>query len=244
MPLHIFEQRYKNLLSRCVDTGEPFGVVLRLGDGVAAVGCAARLVAVLDEFPDGRSNIVVRGETPFRILEIDSPDDADQEPMSVLVQYLEEESGEVSSEEFDEESHEGSHEESKPAGAAEAGSSGAPTPLAELLRRLVAARVDDPAIGDEEMPPFGEGSQPGAEALVGPEAAIEAEGDYGRDSAQRSYRIAVDADLDIGIKQRLLESRRESERLSLITHHLETLVPRLEVIESRREAIRGNGKGD
>ncbi|MBU2602869.1 MAG: LON peptidase substrate-binding domain-containing protein [Actinobacteria bacterium] len=216
LPLHIFEERYKNLVARCVETREPFGVVLRLGDGVAAVGCLARLVAVLEEFPDGRSNIVVRGEAPFRILAIDTPEDADQEPMSAAVEYLEEEPT----------------EEPEPAGTAEADALDAPALLDELLRRLGAARGDDPSLGDEPVSPGDE------------EAPFDAEDDDGRDQTQRSFRIAVDLDLGLSLKQRLLESRRESERLALITDYLETIIPRLELIESRREAIRGNGKGD
>lgn len=223
LPLHIFEERYKNLVARCVEKREPFGVVLRLGDGIAAVGCLARLVAVLEEFPDGRSNIVIRGETPFRILAIETPEDADREPMSAVVEYLEEESA----------------EEPEPAGTAEADAPDAPALLEGLLTRLRAARGDDPAAGDEPVFPVD------AEGVVDASGGAEdPDDDEDADQAQRSYRIAVDLDLELSLKQRLLESRRESDRLAQITGHLETLVPRLELIESRREAIRGNGKGD
>ncbi len=244
LPLHIFEERYKKLVSRCLEDGEPFGVVLRLGDGVAAVGCLARLVAVLEEFPDGRSNIVVRGGTPFRILAIDVPDDADEEPLGVAVEYLEEEPDEASGEEPAEERAEEPTEASEPADLGEVDTPDAPTPLSELLRRFEAARGGDEAIGDEAVAPVDDEALADAEALAGEDAFVDEDGGEESGQTQRSYRIAADLDFEIGLRQRLLESRSESERVALITGYLETLIPKLELIESRREAIRGNGKGD
>ena len=70
MPLHIFEERYKRMVAHCVEAGEPFGVVLRDDDGSARrIGCTARVTEVLEQFDDGRMDIVVTGEEPFRVLE-------------------------------------------------------------------------------------------------------------------------------------------------------------------------------
>ena len=70
MPLHIFEERYKRMIGHCLETKEPFGVVFRDDDGSARrVGCTARVTEVLERFDDGRLNIVVAGEEPFRVLE-------------------------------------------------------------------------------------------------------------------------------------------------------------------------------
>ena len=49
------------------------------------MGCTARLVAVVEEFPDGRSNIVVRGEAPFRVDELLPPDDPVAEALAARV---------------------------------------------------------------------------------------------------------------------------------------------------------------
>jgi Lon protease-like protein len=67
LPLHIFEERYKAMVSRCLDTGEPFGIVLRGDEGPANVGCSARVEDVLERFEDGRLNIVCVGEAPFLV---------------------------------------------------------------------------------------------------------------------------------------------------------------------------------
>ncbi len=68
--LHIFEERYKRMIARCVEDGEPFGVVFRDDDhGARRIGCEARVTEVTERFDDGRLNIVVTGERPFRVLD-------------------------------------------------------------------------------------------------------------------------------------------------------------------------------
>lgn len=69
LPLHIFEDRYKRMVGRSLDEGEPFGIVLRDDDGARSVGCTARVEDVLERFEDGRMNVVVSGEAPFRVLD-------------------------------------------------------------------------------------------------------------------------------------------------------------------------------
>ena len=70
MPLHIFEERYKRMIGHCLETEEPFGIVFRDDDGGARrIGCTARVTEVLEQFDDGRMNIVVKGELPFKVLD-------------------------------------------------------------------------------------------------------------------------------------------------------------------------------
>jgi Lon protease-like protein len=70
VPLHIFEERYKRMVGRAVDGDEPIGIVFRDESGAARnVGCTARVADVIERFDDGRMNIVVAGESPFRVLD-------------------------------------------------------------------------------------------------------------------------------------------------------------------------------
>jgi Lon protease-like protein len=70
MPLHIFEEPYKRMIGHCLEAEEPFGIVFRDDDGSARrIGCTARVTEVLERFDDGRMDIVVTGEEPFRVLE-------------------------------------------------------------------------------------------------------------------------------------------------------------------------------
>src|SRR3954451_19615523 len=70
LPLHIFEERYQRMIGHCMEAAEPFGIVFRDDEGNAhRIGCTARVTEVLERFDDGRMNIVVTGEQPFRVLE-------------------------------------------------------------------------------------------------------------------------------------------------------------------------------
>jgi Lon protease-like protein len=69
VPLHIFEERYKTMISLCLDDESEFGVVWLSSDGLKEVGCAARVTEVLERMDDGSMNILVQGSTPFRLLE-------------------------------------------------------------------------------------------------------------------------------------------------------------------------------
>jgi ATP-dependent Lon protease len=73
LPLHIFEPRYKELISECLEGGGEFGLVLATGDGaVHEVGTRAAVTDVLEELEDGRMNVVVEGRERFRLLELTS----------------------------------------------------------------------------------------------------------------------------------------------------------------------------
>jgi Lon protease-like protein len=67
VPLHIFEPRYQELVGECIEEGREFGLIFADGDGVREVGTRARVVDVLEEFSDGRLNIVVEGGARFRV---------------------------------------------------------------------------------------------------------------------------------------------------------------------------------
>lgn len=75
VPLHIFEERYKEMVNRCVKESQPFGIVLATGVSPGSgrtttreIGCMARIARV-ERLPDGKMNIEVVGESRFRILD-------------------------------------------------------------------------------------------------------------------------------------------------------------------------------
>ena len=71
LPLHIFEPRYRELISECLDSNGEFGLVLATGDGaVHDIGTRAQVDEVLDVLDDGAMNVVVRGGDRFRLLEL------------------------------------------------------------------------------------------------------------------------------------------------------------------------------
>lgn len=73
LPLHIFEERYRIMIRRCIDENMPFGVVLirdgaEVGGGASVfdIGTTAHITQV-DEMEDGRMNIATLGFHRFKI---------------------------------------------------------------------------------------------------------------------------------------------------------------------------------
>jgi Lon protease-like protein len=58
-----------------------------------------------------------------------------------------------------------------------------------------------------------------------------------------SFRVAAAIDFGAPLKQELIESLSEEQRLETLLTVMTTLLPRLELRKEREEAIRGNGKG-
>ena len=72
IPLHIFEDRYQELIGECLAEEREFGLVYADDDGLRDVGTRAAVTEVLKRFEDGRMNIVVEGRERFRLLKLTS----------------------------------------------------------------------------------------------------------------------------------------------------------------------------
>jgi len=70
LPLHIFEPRYKEMISECLGTTAPFGVIRALEKGIAEVGCTAEIITVTKEYPDGRMDLICEGRRRFEVVEV------------------------------------------------------------------------------------------------------------------------------------------------------------------------------
>ena len=70
LPLHIFEPRYKEMISECLASQTVFGVVRALEQGIAEIGCTAEIVAVTKKYPDGRLDLVTEGRERFEVVEV------------------------------------------------------------------------------------------------------------------------------------------------------------------------------
>lgn len=68
LPLHIFEDRYKEMISEILRDREEFGVVLASEKGIVNTGCTATIDRVLRKYPDGRLDIVSLGRRRFEII--------------------------------------------------------------------------------------------------------------------------------------------------------------------------------
>ena len=179
-PLHIFEERYKRMINLCIEETAEFGIVWLGDDGLAEVGCTARITELIDRMDDGRMNILVRGERPFRLLR--------------RVEELPYPAGDIEVLEDDQE---------------------ASTSHAEAARSSYAEVVEKAT--DE---------RPNDEDLAGMDA----------------YGMAATIELEPALKQKLLDSRSEDERLEMVEELFERAVERLERAEHVSEVARSNGK--
>jgi Lon protease-like protein len=70
LPLHIFEPRYRAMISEAMARDQRIGMIQPSGPGEPAplytIGCMGR-IAEIEALEDGRFNIILAGETRFRI---------------------------------------------------------------------------------------------------------------------------------------------------------------------------------
>src|SRR5512138_3183307 len=72
IPLHIFEERYKEMIGECLAQKRPFGVVRAMAtQAVAEVGCTADIVEVVKKYDDGKLDIVCEGRRRFEVVQLD-----------------------------------------------------------------------------------------------------------------------------------------------------------------------------
>ncbi|MFN8005820.1 MAG: LON peptidase substrate-binding domain-containing protein [Terriglobia bacterium] len=72
LPLHIFEERYKELIGHCLDQKLAFGILYSKDNEIEPIGCTALIHQVLKNYPDGRMDIAVLGTNRFRVLYFNS----------------------------------------------------------------------------------------------------------------------------------------------------------------------------
>jgi Lon protease-like protein len=75
LPLHIFEPRYQEMISECLDRNQHFGVVRGKDEKdkdqeLAEIGCTAEILTVTKKYPDGRMDIVTEGRARFEVIQL------------------------------------------------------------------------------------------------------------------------------------------------------------------------------
>src|SRR5437879_1126846 len=68
LPLHIFEERYKEMVGEAIRDHSEFGIVLVKEEGILNAGCTVVVDKVLKAHPDGRMDILTRGIRRFEIV--------------------------------------------------------------------------------------------------------------------------------------------------------------------------------
>ena len=71
LPLHIFEERYKEMVGDAIRENSEFGMVLAKGEGIVNAGCTVAVEKLVHMHPDGRMDILTRGQRRFEIVSLD-----------------------------------------------------------------------------------------------------------------------------------------------------------------------------
>lgn len=68
--LHIFEPRYRQLISECLATKKPFGIPVVIENKLMEFGTLVEVTELKQTYADGKMDITTRGVSIFRILEL------------------------------------------------------------------------------------------------------------------------------------------------------------------------------
>lgn len=66
-PLHIFEERYKALINKCLNENSGFGIVALIDKKISDIGVHVKVIQVLKKYENGEMDIIVEGIERFLI---------------------------------------------------------------------------------------------------------------------------------------------------------------------------------
>ena len=75
LPLHIFEPRYKQMVKNAIENKQPFGIVLKQEEEVYKKGCRVEVIKILQKYPNGEYDIIVKGIERFKVLSTEKDGD-------------------------------------------------------------------------------------------------------------------------------------------------------------------------
>jgi len=87
LPLHIFEERYKELVGGAIRDNSEFGIVLAKDGGIVNAGCTVTVEKLVQIYPDGRMDVLTRGQRRFEILSLNE----EKEYLQAEVNYFDDE---------------------------------------------------------------------------------------------------------------------------------------------------------
>ncbi|PYV45399.1 MAG: ATP-dependent protease La domain-containing protein [Acidobacteria bacterium] len=72
LPLHIFEERYREMIGECILEKAPFGILYAHNESIEEIGCVAEISKVLKKYNDGRMDILTLGVQRFQVVYLDN----------------------------------------------------------------------------------------------------------------------------------------------------------------------------
>lgn len=71
--LHIFEERYRQLINESLETGHPFGIPAFINNKLPGYGTEVSITTLHKRYDDGRMDIKSKGQRIFRITHFENP---------------------------------------------------------------------------------------------------------------------------------------------------------------------------
>ena len=90
LPLHIYEDQYKDMIQHCLQNDSEFGILLFNETELSQVGCTAKILHILKQYEDGRMDIVTEGQQRFHVLDFLQRNDY----MEGIIEYFDDETNE------------------------------------------------------------------------------------------------------------------------------------------------------
>jgi Lon protease-like protein len=84
-PLHIFEERYKNLINHCLVNKKVFGINLSVSTKMYNVGCSAQILDIVQKYDNGNLDITVKGIRRYRL---DDFEESDNKYVEADIEYF------------------------------------------------------------------------------------------------------------------------------------------------------------
>ena len=69
LPLHIFEPRYKTMISNSIEKNSPFGIIHKEGENLCPKGCKVEVSKIYKKYETGEYDILVRGVEKFEVFD-------------------------------------------------------------------------------------------------------------------------------------------------------------------------------
>jgi len=67
VPLHIFEDRYKKMITESLEKNKEFGIIYKENKNMKNIGCSVSIKKVYQKYDDGKYDILIQGEKRFEI---------------------------------------------------------------------------------------------------------------------------------------------------------------------------------
>lgn len=68
IPLHIFEERYKKMVKKCIANKSSFGIIYKNKEKLYDIGTTVKVIKIYKKYDDDRYDLMVEGQKRFKVI--------------------------------------------------------------------------------------------------------------------------------------------------------------------------------